>query len=113
MGAADIFVNHAVATSMWEEYFGVVNLEAMSCGLPCVLSACGGLSYVIREGDVALMVEERDVHGIRTAIEKLLQNKSLRIEYGKRARAYVERHYDIAVIGERFRQMLEDGFACR
>lgn len=110
VGAADIFINHAVATSGWEEFFGVVNLEAMACGLPCIISNCGGLSYVIRENDAVIMVAERDVHGIRTGVENLLASKTLRSEYGLRARSYVERYYDIEVIGEKYRQMLEEGF---
>lgn len=109
VGSADIFVNHAVATSGWEEFFGVVNLEAMACGLPCVISNCGGLSYVVRDNEAAVMVNERDVHGLRTGIQRFIEDKPLRREYGERARAYVVQHYDITVIGERYRQMLEEG----
>jgi glycosyltransferase involved in cell wall biosynthesis len=113
VGAADIFVNHSVATSGWEEFFGVVNLEAMSCALPCVVSRCGGLSYAVRGDDVAIMVDERDARGLRNGLEKLIASEELRRQYGERAREYVAEYYDIAVIGERYRQMIEDGFVCR
>jgi hypothetical protein len=44
-----VFVNHAVTIVNWEgRIFCAVNLEAMSSGIPCVITACGGISYAIR-----------------------------------------------------------------
>ncbi len=106
-GAADIFVNHAIGTSGWEEFFGAVNLEAMACGLPCVLSASGGITYAVREEGVAELVAERDVAGLRKAVDALLRDPVRRKEMGNKARRYVLGHYDIGVIGEKYRGMLE------
>lgn len=107
LAKADIFVNHAVGTSTWEEFFGAVNLEAMACGLPCVLSTNGGITYAVRDGNSALLVSERDVMGMNRAINELVGNALLRKEMGERARNYVIGKYDITVIGEKYRQMLE------
>lgn len=108
---ADIFVNHALTISSWEEYFGVANLEAMACELPCVLTGSGGIHYAIREKDVALFVEERNVVQLRQAIANLLNAEDERIEMGRRARCYVEAYYGLPVIAEKYHQMLQRGFA--
>ena len=111
LGGADIFVNHAVSIRSWEEYFGVVNLEAMSCGLPCVLTSCGGLSYAIREKDVAIFVEQRNIIQLREAIFHLLDSEQQRQEVGKRGRDYVENYYALFVIAGKYHQMLQQTLA--
>jgi glycosyltransferase involved in cell wall biosynthesis len=62
----------------------------MCCGIPCVLTACGGISYAIREKDVAVFVEERNIIQLREAITRLVDSEQERREMGKRARDYVE-----------------------
>jgi glycosyltransferase involved in cell wall biosynthesis len=110
LGAADIFVNHAVSIGRWEEYFGIANLEAMSCGLPCVLTACGGIPYAIREKDVALFVEERNIVQLREAISCLVDSEQKRLEMGQRGRHYVEGYYALPMVAEKFHRILQEGF---
>ena len=110
LNQADIFVNHAISIESWEEYFGVANLEAMACGLPCVLTSGGGISYAIREKDVAVFVEERNIIELREAITQLMDSELERCELGRRARAYVESYYALPVIAEKYHRMLQDGF---
>lgn len=107
LNTADIFVNHAVGTSRWEEFFGVANLEAMACGLPCVVSDGGAIPYVIREPERAVMVGERKVIELRHAVEELLDDEERRASLGKRAREYVEENYSIPVIARRYHEMLQ------
>ncbi|MBV5327030.1 MAG: glycosyltransferase family 4 protein [Chlorobium sp.] len=107
MANADIFINHAVATSGWEEFFGAANIEAMACCLPAVLSNNGGITHVVRGDDVAFLVGERDISGLRRAVRQLVEDSGFRKEMGERARKYVQEHYDITVIAEKYRRMLE------
>jgi glycosyltransferase involved in cell wall biosynthesis len=109
MAKADIFINHAVATSGWEEFFGAANIEAMACCLPAVLSKNGGITHVVRGDDVAFLVGERDISGLRRAVRQLVEDSGFRKEMGGRARKYVQEHYDITVIAEKYRRMLETG----
>ncbi|MCF8011403.1 MAG: glycosyltransferase family 4 protein [Clostridiales bacterium] len=107
---ADVFVNHAVSVSNWEEFFGVANLEAMACGLPVVVTKNGGIPYVIREEDCALFVEERNIIELRRALIYLINNPGERKRIGENARKYVERYYSLERIGERYNNMLLNGF---
>ncbi len=110
LSRADLFVNHAVSLSQWEEFFGVINVEAMACGLPCVLSTSGGIPYAIREKDVAIIVEERNIIQLREAITRLLDSEQERREIGERARDYVERYYALPILAEKYHRMLQRGF---
>ena len=110
-GKADIFVNHALSIASWEEYFGLANLEAMACELPCIVTGSGGISYAIREKDVALFVEERNIVQLRQAITNLLNSQAERVEMGRRARGYVKDYYNLPVIAEKYHQMIQRGLA--
>ena len=107
IGAADIFVNHPVSIGHWEEYFGIANLEAMSCGLPCVLTTCGGIPYVIREKDLAILVEERNIVQLREAISCLIDSEQKRYEMGQRGRQYVESYYALPMVAEKFHRIVQ------
>lgn len=111
LGSADLFINHAVSLPQWEEFFGAVNIEAMACGLPCILSTSGGIPYAIREKDVALLIEERNIIQLREAITYLVDSKQARCDLGQRARDYVERYYALPTIAEKYHRMLQVGLS--
>ena len=111
LGAGDIHINHAVKISGWEEYFGVINIEAMSCGLPCIVTSSGVIPYVIREKDVAIMVSERNILQLQEVITNLLDSEQERYKLGEKARKYVENYYSLPIIANKYDRMLQDGFA--
>lgn len=111
VASADIYVNHAVRISGWEEYFGASNMEAMSCGLPCVVTLSGAIPYTIREKDVAVMVSERNIIQLRELITHLLDSEQERYKLGEKARKYVENYYSLPIIANQYNQMLQAGFA--
>lgn len=103
---ADIFVNHAISTPEWEEYFGATNLEAMACGLSCVLSSSGSIPYVIRDSTAAIFTPERDVKELIDALDRLILDEELRQSLSNRARSYVEQVYSLPIIAERFLNLI-------
>jgi hypothetical protein len=65
-------------------------LEAASCGLALVLTSCSGNPDYFSEHNAFMFSPHRPQDGKEYLI-KLLQDKDLRDEYGKRARATVEK----------------------
>lgn len=105
---ADIFIGHPVSIPDWEEYFGVVNIEAMACGLPVVSSRCGGISHLAREEGIVMFVEERDIIGTTKAVSLLLNDEKLYKETSQRGREYVNRKYSVNIIAEKYKHYLDE-----
>jgi glycosyltransferase involved in cell wall biosynthesis len=57
----------------------------MACGLPCVVTDCGGATEV-GGASVAHVGDPRDVRGLREALEHLLLQPEERARLGSRAR---------------------------
>lgn len=84
-GAADLFVLPASERS---EAFGLVQVEAMSAGLPVVCTELGtGTTYVNRHGESGLVAPPRDAAALAGAINTLLGDDALRRRLGEGARA--------------------------
>ncbi len=59
-------------TVNWEEPFGLVMAEAMSCGTPVIGFNHGAVSEVIAEGKTGFVVNpESGIDGLRSALEKI------------------------------------------
>ena len=83
--AADVFVLPASERS---EAYGLVQLEAMSSGLPVVCTELGtGTSYVNLHGESGLVVPPKDPEALARAINTLLTNDTLRRRLGEGALA--------------------------
>lgn len=77
-----------ISTSLYEP-FGLVILEAMSCGLPVVAFDCpyGPNDLIMNEKD-GYLVEDRDFDVFADSICKLIENLELRKAMGLSARMY-------------------------
>lgn len=63
--------------SVWNEPFGMVNVEAMACRVAVVASAVGGIPEIFREGG-AMLVPGGSVAALAEGLEKLIGNPELR-----------------------------------
>ena len=73
------------------EGFGMVLLEAMSCGLPVVSFACPcGPKDIITDGKNGYLVEPENVEALAERICHLIEHEELRKEMGKAARKRAE-----------------------
>lgn len=69
------------------EGWGLVLVEAMSCGLPCVSFDCPyGPSDIICDGEDGFLVENGNIQQLAEKMELLINNKELRERLGVRAR---------------------------
>ena len=71
------------------EGFGLTVLEAMACGTPVVCSDRGSLPQVA--GDAALFINPDDLDGLANAMERALEDESLRAQMRERGFANVKR----------------------
>ncbi len=71
-----------------------VLVEAMAVGLPVISTAISGIPELITSGHDGLLVPERDVQALTSAIQTLLQDDALRESLGRRARSLVARKFD-------------------
>lgn len=100
---SDIFSLPSVTMTNNEEQFGVAVLEAMSSGLPTVVSDVGGLPHVVDESHTSIVVPERDVTNLKSGIERLIESQELRQELGREGRELVEATYDKEVVSRKLR----------
>jgi glycogen(starch) synthase len=66
-----------VVPSIYEP-FGLVALEAMASGCPCLVADTGGLREVVPNEDVGLRFRSRDPRSLATMAERLLRERDLR-----------------------------------
>lgn len=75
------------------EGFGMVLLEAMACGVPCVsFDAPCGPAEIISDGEDGFVTPLGDVWGLAEKLSLLMSNDDLRIKMGKNARRNVLRY---------------------
>jgi spore coat protein SA len=84
---ADIFCSPAI----WEEPFGLVNVEALASGLPVVSTYSGGASEVLAHGG-GILVKRGSAVDLAFALRQLAENPELRMRLGRQGYAsFLER----------------------
>lgn len=90
------------------EGFGMVIVEAMSCGLPVVSFDCPrGPAEIITPGHDGILAAPEDVAGLSAGIEALVSDGERRRAYGAAA-AETARRYELPAIGARWEALLQE-----
>lgn len=88
------YVNSSILT-MTSNYegFGMVLVEAMSCGVPTIAFDCKcGPSDIITNGINGILIKDNDINGFADALLRLMANKELRQQMGREATKVSERY---------------------
>lgn len=90
-----------LVTGAWYEPFGIVPVEAMSCGVPVVATDVGGHRDTVVPGLTGELVPPRDPEVMATAIRCLLADPGRRRNYGRAARRRTIELYDWRTVVDR------------
>ncbi len=92
--------------SLFQEPFGLVNVEAMACGTPVVGSNRGGIPEVL--DDAGIVVNPEDVEEFAVALSSLLESADYRASLGRAARLRCREIFDWEIIARYWASLLEE-----
>lgn len=104
LAAGDVFAMPSLS-----EGLPLALVEAMSFGLPVVVSRVGGIPEVVTNDVDALLVPPSDVGALAGALRNLLEDPILRRRLGEAARTRARRDYAISAMVDRYEQLYRGG----
>ena len=100
MRGADVVVDQLIGGN-----FGLTALEAMALGKP-VVAYLADLSIVLAPDECPIINANPDT--IQDVLRRVIEARHTLGEVGRRSRAYVERHYSVAALAARLKQLYID-----
>jgi glycosyltransferase involved in cell wall biosynthesis len=85
-----------------------VLLEAMALGTPVIATDVTGIPELVRDGETGLCVPEGDPEALAEGLARLLGAHALREDLATRARAVIEREFDITENAAVLRSLFRD-----
>ena len=86
----------AVVPSTEPESFGLVAIEAMAAGKPVIAAAHGGLLDIVDDNRTGLLVPPNDAGALAAALRRLIDDQTLRWEFGKAGRVRQRERFSLA-----------------
>lgn len=88
-----------------KESFGLVALEAMACGVPCIGTNIGGIPEVIEDGATGFICELGDIEEISKKAIALLSDQNLHTRFSSQSIETVKGKFDSNRIVEQYEQI--------
>lgn len=107
--SADIFTLPSITLSDYDkEGIPGTIVEAMASGLPVISTYHAGIPYIIENEKEGLLVKERDVDGLASAILRLVKDENLREFLGRNAQKKAIEELDLYKGTERLEKIYEE-----
>ncbi len=94
-----------IYTTVGEEPFGLVPVEAMACAVPVVVTDSGGLTESVVDGETGFVItkdEDRVPKELADRVVALLEDDELAADFGRRGRERAEEAFDKARMARDF-----------
>ena len=105
---ADLYAQASIfCLPSYFEPYGLVLMEAMAHGLPCVSTHVCGIPEIVTEGEAGLLVPAGDSAALAAALLRLLQDPAYAARLGAAGRRRVEQHLNWDRVVERMAPVLD------
>ncbi|OJX46967.1 MAG: hypothetical protein BGO78_15830 [Chloroflexi bacterium 44-23] len=95
--ASDIFIHASITDN-----FPTTILESLSCGIPVIATAIGGIPEQIINGETGFLVPPKDATSMAQKIELLINNPQLRTRMGENAFTDAKARFSLDLMAERY-----------
>ena len=100
LAASDVFLLPSA-----HEGFPYGVLEAMVLGLPVVATRVGAIPEMVLQGQGGVLVDERSVSNLVSALEEVLADESRRVAMGRFNQARARREYAYSAVAPRLAEL--------
>jgi glycosyltransferase involved in cell wall biosynthesis len=91
----------------WEEQFGFSMVEAQAAGLPVIATKIGSINEVVKDQETGLLIEPNSQVALEQAMERLINNKELRLAMGRSGRQYVIDNFSYQKIAKKMSEFFK------
>lgn len=106
---AHVCILNSFRVSKWEELYGIVLLEALSCGTPVISTDCIGPREIVKS-EFGILIQQRNKEELKKKIVYMYKNKVEVVKMGRSGRNFILANYDVKNLASRWENILSKKF---